>query len=104
MRSQNGVTAAIDETEHIVSCDFLTKANATGAEDAAFVIERDTGPDFDPLWLFDFVFQETRIGPAIFNAEFLETTLTGLIANRAIERMIDEQKFHHAAPAFLSQR
>ena len=41
MRGQNGVTAAIDEAEHVVVRDFLAEADAARAENAALVVERD---------------------------------------------------------------
>ena len=40
----------------------------------------------------------------VLDAEFLEAAFARLIADRAIERMIDEQEFHHAFAAFLCQR
>ena len=32
---------------------------------------------------------------------FLESALTGLVADRAVERVIDEQELHHAFAAFF---
>ena len=59
MGGENGVTAAIGKTEHVILRNFLTKTNATRAENAAFVIERDARPDLHAFRLFDFVFQKT---------------------------------------------
>ena len=33
----------------------------------------------------------------------LQITLTALVANRAIQRVIDQQKFHHAMPSIAHQ-
>lgn len=41
---------------------------------------------------------------AVVDAEFLQTTFARLVADRAIEWMINEQKFHDAAAAFLRER
>src|SRR5688572_1402519 len=34
--------------------------------------------------------------PAVFIAEILQVALSGLIANRTVERMVKEQKFHYS--------
>ena len=61
MGGQHGVAAAIDEAEHVVLRDFLAKANAARAEDAALVIERDARPELDVLRLLHLVLEEARI-------------------------------------------
>src|SRR5437764_1361426 len=101
MRGQDGMAAAVDEPEHIVIDDLVAKANATGAKNTAFVVEGHTRADLDVLGLLDLVFEKARGLVAVFHAEFLEAAFAGLIADRAIQWMIDEQKFHHPAPAFL---
>ena len=104
MGGERGVAAAIDEAEDVVLRDFLAEANAARAEDAALVVERDARAEFDVLRLLHLVLEEARILPAVLDAEFLEPAFARLVADRAIERMIDEQKFHHAVAAFLDQR
>ncbi len=84
--------------------DLFREPNAARAEDAALVVERDARAELDVFRLLHFVLEETRILPAVLDAEFLEAAFARLIADRAIERMIDEEKFHHPAPAFLDQR
>src|SRR5687768_3575463 len=104
MGGQDAVAAAIDEAEHVVVRDLLAKTNAARAEDAALIIQGDARPELDVLRLLDLVLEETRIGPPIFNAELLQAAFAGLVADRAIERVIDEEEFHHSFPAFLGQR
>src|SRR5438309_7765285 len=103
MDSEDGVAAAIGKTEHVVLRDLLTKTNATGAENATLIIERDPRPDFDSFGLFDFVFQKTRIGPPIFNTKFLQSAFPGLIADGTVQRMVDQQELHDPATTFLRQ-
>jgi hypothetical protein len=98
------VATAIDKAEHVVLGDFLTEANAALAKNATLIVERDARTELDIFGFLDFVFEETRIGLAVLDAEFLKKAFAGLIANRAIERVIDEKKFHHATPTFLDQR
>src|SRR5205814_8213621 len=101
MRGQHRVTAAVDKAEDVVVRDFVAEANAARAENAALIIERDAWPELHRFWFFDFVFEKARTFRAVLNAEFLQLTFTGLIADRAIERVIDQQKFHHAFAAFF---
>ncbi len=103
MSSEGGVAAAIDEAEDVVMRDFLGKTNAARAEDAALVVERDARAEFHVLRFLHLVLEETRILPAVFDAEFLEPAFARLVADRAIERVIDEEKFHDPAAAFLDQ-
>src|SRR5581483_5216347 len=104
MRGEHGVAAAINEAEHVVVRDLLAKPNATRAENAAFIVERHAWTELDVLRLLHFVFEKSRTLVAVFDLEFLQATFAGLVADRTIERMIDEQKFHHAAAAFFDQR
>ena len=82
----------------------FVEANAARAENAALVVERDARTELDVLRLLHLVLEEARILSAVLDAEFLEPAFAGLVADRAIERMIDEEKFHHPAPAFFDQR
>ena len=101
MCSQHRITAPINEPKHVFMRNFLTKANAARAENAAFVIERNTRAEHDVFRLLDLVFEKARFAPAKINAELLQPAFPSLIANRTIQRMINEKKFHHTALAFL---
>src|SRR5437588_4228664 len=104
MRGENGVTAAIDKAKHIVLRDFLAEADAARAKNAALIVERDARPEHNVLRYLYLSFEETLLGRPVLDAEFLQETFAGLIANRTIERMIDEEELHHAALAFFRQR
>src|ERR1700737_617200 len=104
MRGQHGVTSAIDKSEHIVVSNFVAKSNAARTKDAAFIIERDARSELHRLRLLDLVFEKAGAGRAVFDAEFLQLAFACLVADRAIERMIDEQKFHYAAATLLNHR
>src|SRR5437667_10645986 len=104
MRGEDGVTAAIDKAKHVVLRDLLTEADAARAKNAALIVKRDARPEHNVLRFLDFIFEETRLGRPVLDAEFLQETFAGLIANRTIERMIDEEELHHAALTFFRQR
>src|SRR5437867_4208360 len=103
MRGQQGVTAAINEPENVIVCDFLTKTNAARTENAAFIIERDARPEHNVFWLLHFVLEKTGLARAEIDAEFLQAAFAGLVTDRTIKRMINEEEFHHAALALLYQ-
>jgi len=62
------------------------------------------GPISTRFGFFDFFVKKTRPGGSKLDAVFLEMTFPRLVANRAIERMIDQKKLHHPIPAFLHHR
>ena len=104
MHGQRGVAAALGEAQHRIIRDLSAEADAAAAHDAALVIKTDTRSNIDVLRLLDLLFTEAALALAMLDAEFLESALASLIADRAVERMIDQQEFHHAFAHFLSQR
>src|ERR1700682_1318378 len=103
MSGQNAVTAAIYKTQDVVMHDLLAKPDATRAENTTLVVECYARTELDVLRFLYLVFEEARFGVAVLDAEFLQATFARLIADRTIERMIDEQKFHDALAAFVGQ-
>ena len=58
MRREDGVASPFGEPEHIVLCNFLTKANTARAKDAPLVIKRNARTKLNPFRFFDLVFEE----------------------------------------------
>ena len=81
--------------------DLLHETNAAGAKNTALIIERDSRADFDTFRFFDLFLEKAGTAGSKLDAVFLEVTLAGLVADRAIERMIDQKKLHDPVPAFL---
>ncbi len=104
MDRERGVAAAFREAEHIVVDRLLGKTDATRAHDAALVVQHDALADVHPLRLLDLLLDETAVIVAVLDRVFLQLALAGLVADRAVERMIDEEEFHHALAAFVDQR
>src|SRR5439155_15115856 len=73
-------------------------------KNATLVIQCHARTDQHIFRFLDFVLEKTRFRVTEIDAEFLQTALASLIANRTIERMIDEEKFHDATLTFLHQR
>src|ERR1051326_222376 len=103
MRGQDSVTTAIDEPEYIVVRDLLAKTDASRAQDAALVVQRDARTNLHTFRLLHFILQKARLGGAVIDAELLQAAFAGLIANWTVQRVIDEQEFHCPALAFLYQ-
>ncbi len=74
----------------------LRETDAARAKNAAFVVEHDARAEVNGLRLVNFRFDEAARALAVIHGIFLQLAFAGLVANRAVERMIDEQKFQHA--------
>ena len=98
------MAAAIQEAQHIVVGDFLHEPDAARAHDTAFVVEHDAFAEIHTLRLFHLLFDEAGLSLAEFDRKFLQAAFARLVANRTVERVVDEQKFHHALAAFFDER
>ena len=98
------MAAAVQEAQHIVVRHLLHEADAARTHDAALVVEHDPLADIHALGLFHLLLAEARLALAVFDRKFLQPALARLITNRAIERVVDQQKFHHALAALFHER
>ena len=103
MDGERGVGAALGEAEHRIAGDFVHEADAAAAHDAALVVEPDARADIDVFRLFHLHVHEARNAAAVLDGLFLEAAFAGLVADRAIERVVDEEEFHHALAAFFDE-
>ena len=80
-------------THFLDASNFFTEANTTSAVNAAGHIGRNHRPK---VFVFYRAFALVIAGqiPAITHGEILQFTFATLITNRAIERMVDQQKLH----------
>src|SRR5690625_5493164 len=99
MRTQRCVTSAIGTSKNIVIRDLLTKPDAARAENAALIIEHHSRSEKRPFRFYDFLFDKTAVAAAIIEGEFLKIALAGFVADRTVERMIDQEKLHDAVLA-----
>ena len=103
VNGEGGVGAALGEAEHRVAGDFVHEADAAAAHDAALVVEADSRADLDVFRLFHLHVHEARDAAAVLDGLFLKAAFAGLVANRAVERVIDEEEFHDALAALFDQ-
>src|SRR5439155_26341482 len=71
---------------------LLADARPAVAEDAALAIERDRGRDRDRLLERELLEAHPRVAGPIAEGEVLKRTLAALVADRAVERMVDEDE------------
>jgi hypothetical protein len=87
------------------SGDVLREADAAGAEHATLVVQHDARPEIDGLGLVNLAPRRSWLaGLAVLHGVFLQLALAGLVADRAVERMVDEQRFQHGLAHLLTSR
>ena len=91
-----GAAASALKVEEHVARDFLTKAHATLAQDAALAIEQDLRGQLQRLAVGALCVDKTRALTAFAHCLVLQGAFAALIADRAIKRVVDQQEFHHA--------
>ena len=74
--------------------DLAGEAHAARAHDAAVVVEEDVVADV-LLGLLGLVFLEAALAAAVLVGVILQVALAGLVAHRAIQRVVDQQVLHH---------
>jgi hypothetical protein len=81
--------------------DLAAEAHAPSAEDAALLVEEDAGSDVDPLPELALGLLVAAVGDPVIEAVVLQLALPRLIADRAVERMVDQEQLHHGPPSLL---
>ena len=81
---------------------LVTEADATRALDAALPVENDVGPELARLGPVLFLFHEARRRVTVLVRELLELALSGLVADRAVGRMVDQLELQHVVLNFLN--
>src|SRR5439155_12952361 len=90
------VVAALVDGELARVRHLVQEARAASAEDAPLLVEHDQRPDRDRLLLPDLRRQrEAAPLPVVVHVVLLELALAGLVADRAVDRMVDEQELEH---------
>src|SRR3989449_11393035 len=87
------VTATVDEAKRVVADDCPSEPDAARAENAALIIEHDARAEIDRFRFVYLGLDETAGRLAVVHRVFLQLAFARLVTDRAIERMIDEQRF-----------
>src|SRR5581483_5957598 len=91
-RRDHGLRAAVDRDELAVLRDAVREARAAVAEDAALAVERDQRRDRDRLLERPLRERHPRVPGAVPERQVLQRALAALVADRAVERVVDEDE------------
>ena len=91
-RADVGVRAALEEDKLVVLGDLLTEAHAAVAEDAALAVDGDRRRELQRLDEVALGLDEARAAAAPAERDVLQRALAALVADRAVERVVDEQE------------
>jgi hypothetical protein len=105
MDSDVGTVAALRDVEHRLLRHVLHESDAARAQDAAVRDVQHVGPEIlDRVEALRVVGAVPRGGAAFLEREILQLALARLVADRTVERMIDEQQLEHPHAAALGLR
>src|SRR3712207_1156053 len=95
--ADEGVRAALLEDQLVVLGDLLREAHAAVAEDAALAVDRDDGRELERLLEVALGLDEARGAGAPAVGDVLERALAALVADGAVERVVDQQELDDRA-------
>src|SRR5204863_9593135 len=90
--ADEAVVAALEEDELMVFGDLLREAHAAIAEDAALAVDRHERRQLERLLEVALGLDEARAARAPAVGDVLQWALAALVADRAVEWMVDEQE------------
>ncbi len=90
-----GVRAALEQHQLVVLGDLLREAHAAVAEDAALAVDRDQRRELQRLDEVALGLDEARGALAPAEGDVLQRALPALVADRAVERVVDQQELDH---------
>ena len=99
-----GVVAPVDEVDQRVAGHVLGEPGAAVAEDAALTVEEHQVADRDRLLVVALLLDEAALARAVGHGLVLERALAALVADRAVERVVDEEELEDAVLGLLGDR
>src|SRR5690606_25109729 len=94
-RADVAVGTAFDQLELTVLGDLLAEPRAAVTEDAAFPVDRDQRRKRDRLLEVTLGIHDPAAVLAPAHADVLKRALAALVADRAVPRVVDQQKLAH---------
>ena len=87
-----------------VAGDLVGEPGAAGALDAALAVQQHLARQRDRLGEGALRLDEPRLAPAVGHRLVLQRALAALVADRAVQRVVDEQQLHHAVLRLVGDR
>ena len=91
-----GLVAPVHEVDQRLAGHLVGEAGAAVAEDAALAVEQHQVAHRDGLLEVALLLDEAGLARAVGHGLVLERALAALVADRAVERVVDEQELEHA--------
>ena len=95
--ADEGAVAALEQLQLLVLGDLLAEAHAAVAEDAALAVDRDQRRELDRLLEVALLVGHPALAGAPAHRDVLQRALAALVADGAVERVVDEQELDHGA-------
>src|SRR5437867_9224035 len=95
------VIAAAEDAELTGAGDLVAEAQAARAQDAPLGVQHHVRTERQRLRLVDLLIDHPRIVETVLHVVDLQPALARLVADRTVERMIDEVELHDRAPRLL---
>src|SRR5690606_23619305 len=96
--------AAFHQVDERVTGDLRGEAGAAGALDAALPVQQDLRGQRDRLGEGPLDVDEPALALPVGQRLVLQRAFTALVADRAVQRVVDEQELHDTALSFLRHR
>ena len=90
--ADEGLVAALEQLQLLVLGHLLAEADAAVAEDAALAVDRHQRRELERLLEVALRVGEAALARAPAHRDVLERALAALVADRAVERVVDEQE------------
>ena len=89
------VAASVHDAQRIVAGDVGGEPDAAGAQHAPLGVERDARAKVDGLRLVHLHLGELALRLSVLDRVFLKFAFAGLVADRAVKRVVDQQRLKH---------
>src|SRR5262245_33746855 len=86
----------MEDPQLLLTHDITAEPDTAGTDDAALSVEDNMGAKRHLLWLVDLLLDEPTLARAVIVGILLQDTLASLIADGAIQGVVDQDELQHA--------
>ena len=90
------VRTAFQQLDERITSDLIREPGAARTQDAAFTVQQNLGRDIDRFGEGSLDILEAGLRAPVGHRLILQRAFTTLVADRAVQRMVDQQQLHHA--------